>query len=205
MCGRYGGPKRMGGYTEIVKAIFKSPQPLLDREFAPGSVAPVLARNAEGENTLIEARWSLIPSTYRGRLADWKMTTAHARLEDVTDRPAFSQAWARKRRVLIPASCYWEWSDRIGKSRVRRQRWRIEPDTDEPLAMAGLWDYAHTADGPMLSFAILTREPGERMRRLHDREPVTLQTSLMSAWLNGEDLNLATPWPDDAFRLTPVA
>ncbi|MBP2159240.1 hypothetical protein J2X24_001806 [Asticcacaulis solisilvae] len=78
----------MGGYTEIVKAVFKTPPPPLDREFAPGSVAPVLARNAAGQNTLIEARWSLIPSTYRGKITDWKMTTAHARLEDVTERPA---------------------------------------------------------------------------------------------------------------------
>lgn len=205
MCGRYGGPKRMGGYTEIVKAVFKTPLPPLDCEFSPGSVAPVLARNAEGQNTLIAARWSLIPSTYRGKIADWKMTIAHARLEDVTERPAFSQAWAKKRRVVVPASCYWEWSERLGRSRVPKQRWRIEPDSEEPFGMAGLWDYAQTSDGAVLSFAILTRTPGERMQRLHDREPVVLAPSDMAAWLNGETLDLSAPWNDSAFRLTPVA
>lgn len=205
MCGRYGGPKRMGGYTEIVRAVFKTPLPPLDKEFSPKTVAPVLARNSDGQNTLIEALWTLVPSTYRGRLADWKMTTAHTRLEDVKDRPAFASAWARKRRVLVPADCYWEWSDRIGRSRVSKQRWRIEPSTNEPLAMAGLWDYARTADGPVLSFAILTRTPGERMQRLHDREPVVIKPSEMAPWLEGEEVDLATPWNDNAFRMTPVA
>ncbi|WP_209719819.1 MULTISPECIES: SOS response-associated peptidase family protein [Asticcacaulis] len=120
-------------------------------------------------------------------------------------RASCSRAWAKKRRVIVPASCYWEWSERLGRSRVPKQRWCIEPDSDEPLAMAGLWDHAQTADGPVLSFAILTRTPGERMQRLHDREPVVLARSEMAAWLDGKALDLSTPWNDDAFRLTPVA
>ncbi len=205
MCGRYGGAKHLGHYTEVLKRPF-GPTTSAGREVAPKDMTDIFATGSDGTVKLIPARWSLIPSTFTGPVARWTATTAHARLEDVDHKPAFASAWQRKRRALIPADAFWEWSERLGRARVKKQRWQVTAADGSPLALAGIWDHARTADGPVLSFALLTRAPGERMGRMHDREPVVIAADDMAAWLAGsDDLDLLTPWADEAFDLRPVA
>jgi putative SOS response-associated peptidase YedK len=44
------------------------------------------------------------------------------------------------------------------------------------------------------------------MARFHDREPVILDPEDWQAWLDGtDDLDLTTPWDDDAFQVLPAA
>ncbi len=200
MCGRYGGTKHLGGYSDVLKMPFPKAMTVA-AEINPMQMAPVIARGRDGTNTVVEARWSLIPSSFTGHVADWRASTTHARLEEIGEKPAFARAWQKRRRVIVPAACYWEWSDRLGRARTERRKWRIASADDEPLAIAGLWDHALTQEGPILSFTMLTRAPGVRMGRLHDREPVVLHAHEMKSWLDGENLDLTAPWEDDAFRL----
>jgi len=163
----------------------------------------VYAKSRNGQVVVKDMHHGLVPSHFSGFLADWSASTTHARLETVATTDAFASAWARKRRVIFPLDCYYGKAslaqDHTG-GKVKSERVAIRRADDKPMGVAGIYDYAHLADGRLLSAAMLTRPAGKRMLGIHDREPVILEPDDWQAWLDGIDtLNLATPWADDAF------
>jgi putative SOS response-associated peptidase YedK len=175
----------------------------------PEKKVSVYAKNSAGEVIVKEMHWGLIPPSYQGYLSEWGASTNHARLETVATLPAFEHAWARKRRVIFPMECYYEKTS-LGKDLMGRkgkaERVAILRADSKPMGVAGIYDHANLMDGPILSAAMLTREAGTRMARFHDREPVILDPEDWQAWLDGtDDLDLTTPWDDDAFQVLPAA
>ena len=166
----------------------------------------VLAKNREGIITDIEMRWGLIPASYTGLLEAWTASTINARLETVAELPSFANAWALKRRVIFSVDRYVQkvtTGANLFGTRSKAKKVAITRADGRPLGVAGIYDYAKTMDGPVLSVASLTREPGTRMSQVHDREPVVIDLENWKAWLDGaDDLDLVTPWADDAFILT---
>ena len=209
MCGKYGGPAELAvhaGYLDVPPP-FKNLNP--GEEMRPMKMVSVFAKNAKGEMILKEMKWGLIPNSYAGFLADWKASTFHARLETVASTRSFEHAWRLKRRVIFPMDRYFEKTKIIPGTNVRADkalRVAITRADEKPLGVAGIYDFANTIEGPILSCAMLTRSPGPRMMELHDREPVVIEPENFQAWLDGsDDMDLETPWPDDAFNLALAA
>jgi putative SOS response-associated peptidase YedK len=93
----------------------------------PSSGAPV--RELRG------ARWGLVPSWSKDPLSGSRLINARA--ETVTVKPSFRAA-ARSRRALIPAAGYFEWqTDAAGA----KTPFFLHPPTDQPIAMAGLYEW----------------------------------------------------------------
>ncbi|MDI7775072.1 SOS response-associated peptidase [Asticcacaulis sp. EMRT-3] len=158
----------------------------LPQRIVPTGGAPILIENPEtGAIEQIPARFGLIPSWYRGALAEWKASTFNARLEEASIKPVFKGAW-RYRRCIVPATAFYEWS---GPKSARR-RWRVTRADNQPLAFAGLWDEAYLAEGEIWSFAILTRGAGSDMQAIHDREPVVLPPEDWTPWLKRQPVDL---------------
>ncbi len=166
----------------------------------------VFAKNSKGLTVLQNMRWGLLPASFTGFPESWEASTSHGKIETVAELPTFASAWAKKRRVIVPL-------DHITQKAVgslvqggrskKKVRVVVRRADQRPLGVAGIYDYAHTASGPILSFAVLTRAPGPRMAELHDREPVVIEPELFQAWLDGvDDLNLEKPWADDAFVIS---
>ena len=88
---------------------------------------------------------------------------------------------SKKRRCLIPADQFYEWTGPKGK----KVKWAFKP-ADKWFCFAGVWDRAETADGEIESFALLTGPPGEIMRPFHDRQPMILEESDYEAWLRDD-------------------
>jgi putative SOS response-associated peptidase YedK len=169
----------------------------------------VYAKNRTGEVVLQAMHWGLVPATYNGYLSDWNASTSHARLETVAGLPAFEGAWRRKRRVIFPMECFYEKAiigqDLVGR-KGKAEKVAIKRADEKPMGVAGIYDYAQLLDGPLLSAAMLTREPGRRMSAIHDREPVVLEPGDWQVWLDGSDaIDLTTPWANDAFDVVPAA
>ncbi len=204
MCGKYGGPAEL----EVFAGFFEVPPPFQKRdteEFRPMRTVKVLAKNSIGKVVFQDMRWGLIPSSHTGPIKEWTWHTFNAQLEEIHTKPAFRTAWFKKKRVIFPMERYFEKTtaplDLLGNQRGQ-QRVAITRTDDKPLGVAGLYDYAKTADGPVLSVAMLTRAPGDRMRTIHDREPVVLEPETWQAWLDGsDDIDLLTPWDDNAFTI----
>jgi putative SOS response-associated peptidase YedK len=58
-------------------------------------------------------RWGLVPAWWFKPLKELKLATFNARVETVTEKPFFREAFKR-RRCLIPVTGYYEWQDAIG-------------------------------------------------------------------------------------------
>ena len=202
MCGRYGAPRDL----EVYAAFLPVTSPLqaidLQLEYSIGQLAPVFAINRDGQVAVQMMRMGLIPHSWTGHVKDWSCSTHNARLETIDGNKSFARAWSRGRRCIVPAA--WV-SERLGV--VDAPGGKLQADFHDrdgrPLGLAALWDYANTADGQVLSFALITRQPGPRMAPFHPREVCVLPSETWKSYLvNVADVDLAQPWPDDAWKMT---
>ena len=124
-------------------------------------------------------RWGLVPfwaddPSIGNRLIN-------ARSESASEKPAFRQAF-RRRRCLVPADGFYEWK-KEGDGKV--PHWIHRPD-GRPFALAGLWE-RWEPDGdrePLFTYTILTRDATDELRSLHDRMPVILDEEAWEPWLD---------------------
>lgn len=147
-----------------------------------------IVRRERGERLLSLATWGF-PST-TGRFL------INGRVETADSRPAFREAW-RKRRCIVPACGFYEWT---GRARERRPL-RLHPE-EGLLGMAGLFEPPATEGAPP-RFIVLTTAANQDVEAIHDRMPVLLSAEEFEAWLAGEH----TPGPVPAGTLiaTPVS
>lgn len=170
------------------------------------------ARLEGGAWALERMRWGLVPGwrsgeplkdSEKGKGDGFKLTTFNARSETVATSAVFRSAFAR-RRCLVPASAWYEWTGDKGA----RTRWRFSRADGEPLLMfAGLWDHAETPDaGPVDSFTVLTHPSSGLLAEYHHRAPVVLERDDWMGWLDvtRDPAPLFTPDTVDQFHVTRV-
>jgi putative SOS response-associated peptidase YedK len=168
---------------------------------APGDdvLAVVRPRDAEPEGALL--RWGLVPFWARSP-SEVAAKTINARAESVAERPAYRDAFARK-RCLIVADGFYEWS-------AGTPHW-ITLEDGAPFAFAGLWASWRPRDAddvePLRSCSIVTTAAAGPVSELHDRMPVILHDAAdEAAWMDPETppaqlhALLAAPGPRLAFR-----
>lgn len=154
-------------------------------EIRPTDVVSVLASNREGRAAAFPMRW--------GFRLPGNTLVVNARSESAGEKPTFREAW-KSHRCAIPASWYYEWQHyktASGKDRTG-DKYAIQPKGTDVTWLCGLY---RIEDG-LPVFAVLTREPSEELRRIHDRMPVMLPKSAVADWIRpdadpGELLRLA--------------
>jgi len=167
-------------------------------------VAAVRLSPDAGKRELTFLHWGLIPSWSKDTQIGSRLINARA--ETITEKPSFRTAFKR-RRCLIPASGFYEWQ-RQGN---QKQPVYVQAQHGTVFAFAGLWETWHGADGSEIeSCTILTTEPNELMRDIHNRMPVIIEPADYSMWLdpgpNPEDaLHLLRPYPADQMIASPVS
>jgi putative SOS response-associated peptidase YedK len=127
----------------------------------------------------------------------------------VAEKPAFRDSF-RRRRCLVPADGFYEWKKLDAKS---RQPYLIRRQDRLPFAFAGLWSSWRGPEGalPLRTFTILTTEPNDLMRPLHDRMPVILDRRDFAAWLDPANRDAAmlqlllAPAPIAGWEVIPVS
>ena len=88
----------------------------------------------------------------------------------------------------------------------------IRMQSGQPFAFAGLWENWHAPDGSqILSCTIITTEPNELMKPIHNRMPVILPKSAYYTWLaqeeadNGTLQQLLKPYPSEEMTAYAVS
>jgi len=203
MCGRYTGTIDPAGLAVVLAldACTFDFQPRYN--IAPTQIAPVIAGREAG-TVLAGMRWGLVPAWAENEKIGQRMI--NARLETAAVKPAFREAWKR-RRCLVPADGFYEWERRGG----RRVPWHFHLRDESHFCFAGLWESwrrlpsrqqdlffnGDKGSEPMETFTILTTVANELLGKIHDRMPVMLRPGQGLAWLEEGALKGEGAFPAD--------
>jgi putative SOS response-associated peptidase YedK len=186
MCGRFSVVLK----DEDLRAEFNvdAPASFLYESYniAPSQVVPIVHLDEHQQKHLSMMEWGLLPP--------WAKDIKHmprpinARLETVQTSPLFKPSF-QKRRCLIPASGFYEWSD---KTTPKQPYYFYEKD--HPLfAFAGLWNIWEKEAGVMLSFTIITKDAEESVKHVHGRMPFVLNKDHYDPWIYESKLPEKSP------------
>jgi putative SOS response-associated peptidase YedK len=203
MCGRYA----LHANPHVVALQFGLP---VDPTFEPlYNIAPSLSilavrQIATGQRLSDHYRWGLIPGWAKDPSIGNRL--ANARGETVAEKPAFRAAFEHW-RCLVPASGFYEWKTVAGK----KQPYYIRPKDEELFGLAGITELWRGPDGPGRTVCLITTEPNELMRDIHDRMPVIIPRDSYRAWLDpmNEDTaqlkGLIASYPAERMDAYPVS
>ena len=139
-------------------------------EIFPTDVVPVIAPNRSGLRTVYPMKWG-----YSG-----KSLLMNARSETAAEKLTFREDWVRH-RCIVPASWYFEWEHYPGSDGKKHtgDKYLIHPKDSAVTWLCGLY----RIENGLPVFVILTREPGETLRFLHDRMPLIMPEELVTEWI----------------------
>jgi putative SOS response-associated peptidase YedK len=201
MCGRYAASRSADDLVvefEAVRADGQEPLPA-DYNVAPTKDVHVVRwkkeRDPEGAPTggghreLRTVRWGLVPSWAKDASVGNRLL--NARVESLTEKPAFRKA-AASRRCLVPADGWYEWAKRLDAP--AKQPYFVTPRNGSVLAFAGLWEVWGRGEDRLYTCTIVTAPAVGELTEIHERMPLVLPPDRWSAWLD--------PAVDDVTRLT---
>jgi putative SOS response-associated peptidase YedK len=203
MCGRF---TLRTPTKDIVKAFGLGDAPELKPRYniAPTQqIAAVKLDPETGTRQLSMFRWGMVPSWADDPKIGYRMINARA--ESVAIKPAYRNAF-KKGRCLIVADGFFEWK-KTGKN---KQPFFIRLKDDEPFAFAGLSEHWR-GDRVIDSCAIITTEPNEMMKGIHDRMSVILSPDDYDLWLEpdfhgqGKLLEMLKPYPAEDMEAYPIS
>lgn len=185
MCTAYEIGKKTGSFPSVVKAravreMFKSGKSRIVR---PTHQAPVILPGGESAEMAWGFRRQFAAKRAGGKPI--KRTVVNSR-EDKLGSPMWRDAFLH-RRCLIPATAFFEWTERHG----RAVPLRFTPRTDGLLWIAGIWE-----DSPEhgLCYSMITTEPTDAIAPVHDRMPAVLADEAIAPFLDGS-LDIFGPSP----------
>lgn len=142
----------------------------------PTHLMPIIVADADANPKLDIARWGLIPSWSKDSKIGYKLFNAR-------DDKVFSSGMWRtvyRRRALIPATGYFEWTKTTPK-----QKYFFQPKNYGIFSFAGFTDeWKDKDDNIWLTYTLITTEPNKECGAIHDRMPVILSPDNESAWLD---------------------
>lgn len=189
MCSNY----RPASGRDLVQFHVVPPNDLVTGQDAyPGSVAPIVVAESEGERICVIGTFGLLPGWAKDRA--FAKRTYNARTETAAEKPSFRNAWRRRQLCIVPATAIYEPNYETG----RAEWWRIQRADGSPMAIAGLWERNAWGDGsPEFSFSMLTVDASMHplFRRFHKptsekRMIVVLDGSEIEEWLFASDESL---------------
>ena len=151
------------------------------------------------------AHFGLIPSWVKER----RSMQVNARSETVFEKSSFKEAY-KQRRCLIPVNGYFEWKKDTATK--KSQPHFIVSARHEYFAFAGIYEtwYDNALKKSILTCALLTTEPNDKIATIHDRMPVILESDEWEVWLDDKStyaqLNrLYMPLASEKIRYFPVS
>jgi len=180
MCGRF-TQRYTWSEVHTFLNVFGTPLNRPRYNIAPTTTVDVVRLDHEGRRELVSMRWGLVPFFWNKTLKEVP-ATFHAQAEAVHEKPMFRESF-RRRRCIIPASGFFEWTGDKGDKTPHL----FSADGSPILAFAGLWDKWRNAETgeDALSCTIVVSGASEWMTPYHDRMPVLLAGSEIDDWLSG--------------------
>ena len=200
MCGRYGLFHVYGLLFQRFPATREDVDYRPRYNIAPTQRAMTILDDGSDDGPHAEMlRWGLVPFWSK----DLKMgfRTINARAETVEKSSAFRDSF-RKRRCLVLASCFYE-GKKEGKAKIPMF---IGLESREPFAFAGLWsDWTSPEGESVRTYTIITTEPNDTVRSIHDRMPVILNPEDEMRWVQEGGTDLLVPFAGERMTSFPIS
>jgi putative SOS response-associated peptidase YedK len=183
MCARY----VITSPAAAVRALFGyAEQPNFPPRYNVAPTQPIpMVRLDGGKPAFALARWGFIPAWVKDPRTFSLLI--NARGESVIDKPSFRNAM-RRRRCLIPADGFYEWSDG-----TPRRPYFVRPKAGGPIAFAGLWETWTGPNGEEVdTAAIVTTQSNRLLAAIHDRMPVIVAPDAFNLWLDCAAVDVMT-------------
>ena len=205
MCGRFGlatTPEAIAELLEVEATEIDLEGPRFN--ITPSSKCLVVRHDRRRAKRVQGVTWGLIPSWANDPRVGQRLT--NARSETVREKPAFREAF-RRRRCLVLTDGFYEWRRHQGET----QPFHIGMPNHEVFCFGGLWERWRDAQGASHdTFAILTTTPNKLMAPIHHRMPVIIEPGDFEHWLDRDVpehalLPMLKPCPDDTLICWPVS
>ena len=129
---------------------------------------------------LCTKRWGLVAAFDKSEKPDF-FRMMNARSETLHTSPVFKRLLG-SRRCAVPFDGFFEWTDdEMKAAKASKQPWYVCKRSGEPIWLAGLYDAQ--ANTELETFTIITMDVDPKLRWLHDRQPVILDSAGLAAWL----------------------
>jgi len=167
---------------------------------APQQTIPTVAIGKDGKRKLVDMVWGLSPP--------WGSQVINCRNDKLASNNFYRGMIFGGRRCLIPFDQFYEWQDLPSGG---KQPWAIQVKA-RPQAFAGLWQTVKGESGaaPALRCALITVEPNELIKPVHDRMPAILDDDDAALWLgekpvaDSELLDMVRPYPAERMEMWRV-
>lgn len=143
-------------------------------EIAPSLVVPAIASSRNGMKSVFPMRWG-----YKEKFS--RTLIVNARIESALSKILFSDSM-KSRRCIIPASWYYEWqhyTDENGKTKTG-DKFKIKPVDESITWLCGIYRF----EEELPVFTILTREPSEGLKGIHNRMPLIFHEDNIEKWID---------------------
>jgi putative SOS response-associated peptidase YedK len=206
MCGRFTYKLTWAEIVKLYRLTLDQPPRNTRPRYAICPTATIdTVVSSEGKSELVPMRWGLIPYWWNKPLKEMRLATFNARAESVETKPMFRDAFKSK-RLLIPASGYYEWHDAPGGN----QPYYFTRRDGQPITFAGLWSSwkDREAGSSLLSCTMVITEPNRFVAEVHDRMPVILEAEDFEQWERGDVKDAAAlikPGAEGVLQKWPVS
>lgn len=174
------------------------------------SLAPTdigLVITADRPTEMQAMHFGLVPFWSKDKKGAFRMI--NARSETLLETKAYKPLMEQSKRCLVLADGFYEWDTVDGQ----KLPYRFTLPDREVFAFAGLWSrWKDPATGqPYETYTVITTQPNDLVKPIHDRMPVILPKHEEKAWLSKDVpttdlLQLLIPYPEDdmlKFRVSP--
>lgn len=138
-------------------------------DIRPTDIAAVLAPTPENRIAAFPMIWGFTFKAERNPIVNCRVETAK-------NKGLWQESW-HKRRCVIPASWYYEWTH-------TKQKYVIQPKGDDHAFIAGLYRYEEHCGMNVPMFSILTRSSVNDLKDIHERMPIILPQDCIVDWIS---------------------
>lgn len=176
MCGRF----YLDADAEFLLNYFRiqyEPKVIIEQPLIfPTQSSPVVIES-KGDRRLGLMKWGFkLPNSARPII--------NSRSETIHEKKMFKEAF-EKRRCIVPASGFFEWSDYTDQR--PKPQFKVSIPDQPIMCMAGIYTKSIDASGQMeWVFSIVTRDANEDMKAIHPRMPLMLGADEITSWLSQE-------------------
>ena len=177
MCGRFASYKHHEKLNKIFDLKNKIENKLNSYNITPGQNINIIL-NYNYYNYILESNWGY---SFVNKTTNQNQTVINSRIETINDKLLFKESFT-KRKCIIPINGYYEWKNN-GNQKIP---YFIQLGDGELIYLAGIWRKELKGDKKVRVFSIITRHADSKIKHIHNRMPIILNSNEASEYMDKE-------------------